>query len=256
MDTSNKKMKWILFWVFVTPFIMAVLGTLSVVFLGFGSPTDTEREWLVKGLLFEVSACVIALFYSIFELKKSNVSLDKSFVSDFEKRLEELETKLLLSAEEIDRYKSLSMEKDDLDSPSSNSSFMHEMYPFLAAIDGITAPSAFDENIYNTYPSYPDIIDDIEKVKPFDKEHRLKSYIGLKVQWKCAFSSFSEDDNFYRIRVHTEKPLYSAYLNIDKSKDVSKLKVLDEHHPLWICGEISKINGVNIELVNADISVQ
>ncbi|HHQ4572565.1 TPA: hypothetical protein ACSP3H_003466, partial [Aeromonas veronii] len=69
MDKSTQLMKWILFWVFIVLFALAVLGTLGVVFLGFGTPTEAEREWLVKGLLIEVTACIIAFFYSIFGLK-------------------------------------------------------------------------------------------------------------------------------------------------------------------------------------------
>ena len=129
------------------------------------------------------------------------------------------------------------------------------MYPYLANIQDFTTPPAFDEKLYNIKPSYPEIIADIAQVKPFDKKHRLESYLGLKVQWKCAFSGFNEKGDYYRVRVNTEEPLYSAYLNIDKSKDVSKLKVLDENHPIWACGEISEIAGTNIELINADISV-
>jgi len=55
---------------------------------------------------------------------------------------------------------------------------------------------------------------------------QFREISGLKVQWKCAFSAFSEEENFYSIRVNTEKPLNAVYLKIDKSKDVSKLKVI------------------------------
>jgi hypothetical protein len=75
------------------------------------------------------------------------------------------------------------------------------------------------------------------------------------VQWKCALSEFTENEDGYRVRVYLEKPLHAAYLNIDLSKDMSKLKVLSENHPFWVCGEISNISGTNIELINADISV-
>jgi hypothetical protein len=129
------------------------------------------------------------------------------------------------------------------------------MYPFLAEIEGYEVPPIFDEKIYNLSPLYSDIISDIEQVKPFDKEHRTESYIGLKVQWKSAFSGFTENQDSYSVRVFLEKPLHAAYLEIDLSKDISKLKVLNENHPFWICGEISSISGTNITLINADVSV-
>ncbi|PAJ71631.1 hypothetical protein CJF42_25685 [Pseudoalteromonas sp. NBT06-2] len=252
MDTSNEKMKWILFWVFISLFILAVLGTLSVVFFGTGSPTETEREWLVKGLILEVAACVIALFYSIFGIKKSNESNSDKVLSDIEIRVKELEEKLLLSTKEIDHSTPTFIDSEALD---ARADFMDRMHPFLTKITGLTTPPAFDEEIYNINPSYPKIVTDIKNVKPFDKKHRTESYIGLKVQWKCAFSEFDEKEDCYRVRAYTEEPLHAAYLNIDKSKNVSKLKVLDENHPFWVCGEISEITGTNIELVNADILV-
>lgn len=255
MDTSNEKMKWILFWVFISLFVLAVLGTLSVVFLGIGSPTETEREWLVKGLILEVAACVIALFYSIFGLKKPNEPNTEKTLSDIEIRVKELEGKLLLSTKEIDHSISSLAIPIDSEVLDDSDAFMDRMYPFLAKIKGLTTPSAFDEKIYSINPSYPEIVNDINNVKPFDKKHRLESYIGLKVQWKCAFSEFHEKEDCFRVRVHTEEPLQAAYLSIDKSKNTSKLKVLDENQPLWVCGEISEISGLNIELVNADISV-
>jgi hypothetical protein len=255
VDTSNEKMKWILFWVFISLFVLAVLGTLSVVFLGMGSPTETEREWLVKGLILEVAACVIALFYSIFGLKKPNESNSENSLSDIEIRVKELEEKLLLSTKEIDHSKSSLPIPIDSVALEAGDAFMDRMYPSLAKIKGLTTPPAFDEEIYNINPSYSEIVTDINNVKPFDKKHRLESYIGLKVQWKCAFSEFHEKEDCFRVRVHTEEPLQAAYLNIDKSKNISKLKVLDENHPFWVCGEISEIAGTNIELANADISV-
>ena len=235
--------------------VLGVLGTLSVVFLGMGSPTETEREWLVKGLILEVAACVIALFYSIFGLKKPKDSNSDQTLFDIEIRVKELEEKLLLSNKEIDHSKSLLPISFDSEASEAGADFTDKMYPFLAKIAGLTKPPAFDEEIYSITPSYSEIVTDIKNVKPFDKKYRLESYIGLKVQWKCAFSGFDEEEDCFRVRAYTEEPLHAAYLNIDKSKNVSKLKVLDENHPFWICGEISRIVGTNIELVNADVSV-
>ena len=255
MDSSNEKMKWILFSVFITLFTLAVLGTLSVVFLGFGAPTNAEREWLVKGLILEVAACVVALFYSIFGLKKSSSPVDEKILSDIETRLEELETKVLITTKEIDRSVTTSVNIEQSGKEVSTSDFFHEMYPFLAEIENFKIPPAFDDSIYSLEPLYTDIYSDIAQVKPFDKGHRTKSYIGLKVQWKCAFSGFTERDDCYRVRVFLEKPLHAAYLDLDSSKDISKLKVLNENHPFWVCGEISSLDGTNIELINADVSV-
>ena len=69
MTTQKDQMRWILFLVFLTLFTLMVVGTLGMVFFNFGAPTVTERELMVKGLIGEVAASVIALFYSIFGLK-------------------------------------------------------------------------------------------------------------------------------------------------------------------------------------------
>lgn len=255
MDTSNEKMKWILFWVFISLFVLAVLGTLSVVFLGMGTPTDTEREWLVKGLIIEVAACVVALFYSIFGLKKNIQGNTEKVLSDIETRVKEIEEKILISSKEIERSKSAPSTCGEMIPSKAGDEFMDKMFPYLTKINQLTSPPPFDVDVYDVNPSYPKIIEDIKAVKPFDKKHRIDSYIGLKVQWKCAFSEFDEKEDFYRVRVYTEEPLYNAHLNIDKSRDVSKLKVLDENSPFWVCGEISEIGGTSIELVDADISM-
>ncbi|HHQ4572369.1 TPA: hypothetical protein ACSP3H_003264, partial [Aeromonas veronii] len=133
--------------------------------------------------------------------------------------------------------------------------FMHQMYPSLARIDEYDTPPPFDVNKYNISPSYTEIYADISNAKPFDKEHRKNSYYGLKVQWKCAYIGITEKENCYIIRLDTEMPLFCAYINISKEKDISKLKILDEGHPMWICGEIIDLSGSNIELANADFYI-
>ena len=254
MNTANNNMKWILFWTFLVLFSLAVLGTLGVVFLGFGTPTESERELLVKGLIGEIAACIIALFYSIFGLKNNDNTSDEK-LKLLENRIEKLETKLITSTEEINAsINSISTAKDDdLGVPKSNLS--HDLFPALASIEGFDQPAPFDTNLYSLSPLMTQIKKEINEAKPFDKKHRENSFIGLKVQWKCAFSSFKESDDGYRISVETEKPLNTADFTIDKSKDISKLKIMDEYQPLWICGEISSINGTSIELINAEISV-
>lgn len=254
MDKSTQLMKWILFWVFIVLFALAVLGTLGVVFLGFGTPTEAEREWLVKGLILEVAACIVALFYSIFSLKPESGKQNLN-VEDFESRLTELESKVFLTVKEIDSNTvELSARKEDSSSGPSKD-FMHQMYPFLARIDEYDTPPPFDVDEYNISPSYTEIDADISSAKPFDKEHREKSYFGLKVQWKCAYKGITEKEDCYRIRLDTERPLFGAYIEVSKEKDIAKLKFLYEGHPMWVCGEIVDLSGSNVELANADFYI-
>jgi hypothetical protein len=253
MSTSNDKMKWILFTVFMILFVLAVLGTLGVVFFGFGTPTDSERELLVKGLILEISACVIALFYSIFGLKKTEVLSDERILT-LEKRVDELEEKSIKTVREIDAsFHSISASPTE--NPVEETDIFRTMYPSVAAIEDFNTIPAFPESTYTLSPVVTEITHDIGSLKPFDREHRANSYIGLKVQWKCAFSSFEEESDRYLVYVNTEKPHYQARIVVAKTEDLSKLKILNEHHPLWIAGEISEVEGLSIRLINGLVSV-
>ncbi len=63
-------MRWILFWIFVGLFVVIVLATLGAVFLRYGDLREQERETLFTVFLVEIGVAVVALFYSLFRLKK------------------------------------------------------------------------------------------------------------------------------------------------------------------------------------------
>ena len=69
---QERRMRWILFLVFVALFVVIVLGTLAAVFLDFGNLKEQHRNILFNVFLVEVGAAVIALFYSIFGLKRKD----------------------------------------------------------------------------------------------------------------------------------------------------------------------------------------
>ncbi len=72
MDTSQAfKMRWILFWVLVTLYVVIVIATLLVVFAGIGRPEQQERSLLFKLFIGEIGVTVIALFYALFGIKRS-----------------------------------------------------------------------------------------------------------------------------------------------------------------------------------------
>ena len=64
-------MRWILFWVFVSLFIVVVVVTLMAAFLGLGSLRSDQVDLLVKAFILEIGAAVVALFYSIFGLRQN-----------------------------------------------------------------------------------------------------------------------------------------------------------------------------------------
>ena len=67
---QNKRMKWILFYIFITIFVVIVAGTIMVVFFGYGEPRPEEREILFKVFIGEIGIAVLALFKVLFGLKR------------------------------------------------------------------------------------------------------------------------------------------------------------------------------------------
>jgi hypothetical protein len=63
-------MRWLLFWVFLSVFVLASLGTLAMVFFGLGSQQHEERMLLIQSLIVATAASVVALFSFLFGIKK------------------------------------------------------------------------------------------------------------------------------------------------------------------------------------------
>lgn len=102
MESKQKVViSWILFWTFWVIFVLSCLGTLAMLFLGFGEVQDTERATLINMLIGEVSVGLIALFYSVFNLKKG--AEDSPVDNDELNRLEAL---LVSKENEISSLKS------------------------------------------------------------------------------------------------------------------------------------------------------
>lgn len=252
---NDKNMKWILFWAFLILFVLSVLGTLGVVFFGFGTPTDSERELLVKGLIGEIALCVVALFYSIFGLKRdSGVASDSRFEA-LEQRMLDLETKLSEIKQETPEVSELMEgEVTNLSSPLPLVTEV-DIYPSKTAIENYSKPPPFDTNTYALTPSMSKIREDINGAKPYERENKRSNYVGLKIQWKCAFHSLSEIKDGFRVSVTADVPLGTVDFILDKTSDVSKLKIMDENEPMWIRGEIEKVSALGAELTGVNFSV-
>jgi hypothetical protein len=67
---QTTKMRWILFYIFATVFVIIVVCTLSVVFFGMGEPTEKERDVLFNVFIMEVGVAELAIFRLIFNLKR------------------------------------------------------------------------------------------------------------------------------------------------------------------------------------------
>lgn len=225
-----------------------VLCTLSMVFLGFGSPTGDERSLLVKMLIGEVAASVVALFYSIFGINgapESDDDMQNEKIQELILEIGKLEKRISL----IEGAKAM---------PSSSEDKQVEPYAQspLFRIDGVIedfkVEPPFPTEEYRLKPLAKDIEEDLSKSKPFDLKHREQSYVGTKVQWKAVFRSINKGkDSSYTVRAQAGF-LHTLTFEIDENASYL-LRHLELNSPFWVCGEIADVSSLSVELINASI---
>jgi hypothetical protein len=245
MSDQSHQMKWILFWTFLILFVLMVLGTLCMVFFGFGSPTENERELMVKGLIGEVAACIIALFYSIFGINKKN---DPTEINEIKGQIHVINNNIeTLNSRLEEKVSNVKINDDKILSIDLISKYKE-------IIGGFDSPPPFATDAYTLIPLADDIKKDVDNAKPFDKKHREGSYTGIKIQWKVIFCSIREVDNCYNITIRAGESLLNVSFNIKKSNG-QIFKTLDNGTPFWICGTVKSVDSLWLVLedVNVDI---
>jgi hypothetical protein len=65
-------MRWVLFWIFSSAFVIILIATIGAVFFGLGALQPDERQLLMKAFFVEISIAVCALFYSLFGIKQQS----------------------------------------------------------------------------------------------------------------------------------------------------------------------------------------
>jgi hypothetical protein len=73
-QTQFERMRWYIFWIFITLFVMASVLTILGLFFGVGNLSERHEDKLVLAFVIEVGVAVAALFYSLFGIKKSGES--------------------------------------------------------------------------------------------------------------------------------------------------------------------------------------
>lgn len=75
MNQKQKKtMTWVLFWTFWGIYVLTAIGVLGMLFFGFGAVAENERSTLIQYFLVETSVALIALFYSLFNLRACTIA--------------------------------------------------------------------------------------------------------------------------------------------------------------------------------------
>ena len=258
MSNQLNQMKWILFWVFLALFVLMVLGTLATVFLGFGSPTESERALMVKGLIIEVAASIVALFYSVFRLNKSPEDLDElqnEKIQEISSSIENLNKKFNLFESRVDVQKISSNESLQETERIAYKSEV-EIAPYKSEteriLDGFEIAPPFSIEEFKLNPLAKEIYKDLSSTKPFDLKHREESYIGRKIQWKAIFKSISQKEKGSYKVVASVDVACMVIFEIDESTS-HLFRNMDSNTPFWVCGEIYNLDALFVSIKNTRV---
>ncbi len=69
-EDQKAKMRWYMFWVFMILFVIVSILTISALFFDFGQLESKYKDNLIWAFVLEVGGAVVALFYSIFDIKR------------------------------------------------------------------------------------------------------------------------------------------------------------------------------------------
>ncbi len=254
MRNQKDQMKWVLFWVFLVLFVLMVLGTLAMVFFDFGSPTESERSLMVKGLIGEVSACIIALFYSIFGLKEDSKNTEE--INNLKQKIQDLSS--MLDEQEFSSTASNNNSAIDLQSNSNpqQKSSNNEQTKFEELLAEFTVDPPLPVEEYKISPSAIEIINDLHSTKPFDLDHRCESYVGMKIQWKVQFYSISKKkDGVFSVCGYPSHRMFSVRFETDEELSHA-LRHMEKDELFWVAGEVIEMEPTGLVLKNVLVKTE
>lgn len=74
ISSQSDRMRWYLFWVFVSLFVVVSFLTILSLFFGIGNLNERHEGKLVTAFVLEVGGAIAGLFYSLFALKRPAMS--------------------------------------------------------------------------------------------------------------------------------------------------------------------------------------
>jgi len=77
---QTRRMRWILFYVVVSIFVVVAIYAILVACFHIGDPKPSVRDFLFNVFIGEVGIVVMALCYKLFNLKKKLVKVEETLV--------------------------------------------------------------------------------------------------------------------------------------------------------------------------------
>ena len=219
-------------------------------FFGFGQPTPEERSLMVKGFIVEIAACVIALFYSMFGLRKSGESeLEDNHYAELKNELELLKAQVAGLNDPLQGIKS-----GQTHTAPGEEWFLRDRWEDrIANSDFQTTISATE---YSIKPLPKEISDDIDAARPYEREARRSTYVGLKVLWKVTFELLFTEETDRTFLVYCRYSDLGRIKFVVKIDDYPRFKHLEKDSLLWVAGTISDFDSIVMHLSDVIIEFE
>jgi hypothetical protein len=113
----------------------------------------------------------------------------------------------------------------------------------------------FDENEFKIKPFPRDIVKEVDSVPPFQVNEKERSYIGLKIQWKCTLQDIKKRNGDEILISFLDRGNYPwIYCNVSTNQ-YPEFKILKKGESAWVAGKIEEIRGNTISVVIEKIKI-
>lgn len=110
-----------------------------------------------------------------------------------------------------------------------------------------------NDDSYKTSPSPMEIVENVRKLPPVQRENAEQSYRGLKVAWSLKFNGFTlTRDGYARVTLHYGSLYPYIYFEVP-IKEYPQLNIYHEHRVVWFAGEIESVNGHTMNLTKCKL---
>jgi hypothetical protein len=102
---------------------------------------------------------------------------------------------------------------------------------------------------YREHPSPREVIEEIEKLPPFQRETAEEHYTGLRVKWRTAYLDvLRKEGNRATLVMRDESHVYPAIVCEIDTSEYPEARTAKSGHKVWVSGEIARVDGHTIYL--------